>query len=208
MQCVKYLLTNLPLDNQVLIDVKYLHPNMKSKIGASNSLARLTETVWKCLGTSAQEFFEMKPNSNVSELKDQVKLELTAFQLEANVPEIYKDDANKKKQWEQLSYWTHAYALAGIEDEPVEEEYKYRNIDEFWSDMADIKDSTTGAVKYPKLSKLALHCLLVLPHGSSDPERGFSINKNILKVHGYSTKEDTLIALRYKWMFLFSREVI
>ena len=60
--------------------------------------------------------------------------------------------------------------------------------------MADIKDSTTGAVKFPKLSKLALHCLLVLPHGNSDPERGFSINKNILKVHGYSTKEDTLIA--------------
>ena len=66
----------------------------------------------------------MKPNSNVSELKDQVELELTAFQFEANVPETYKDDANKKKQWEQPSYWTHTYALAGIEDKPVEEEYK------------------------------------------------------------------------------------
>ena len=54
--------------------------------------------------------------------------------------------------------------------------------------MADIKDSTSGALKYPKLSKLALHCLLVLRHGNSDPERGFSINKDILK-------EDTLIAL-------------
>ena len=82
-----------------------LHPNMKSKIGASNSLARLMETVWKCLRTSIQEFFEVKLNSSVSELKDQVKLDLTAFQLEANVPEIYKkDDANKKKQWEQPSY--------------------------------------------------------------------------------------------------------
>ena len=39
----------------------------------------------------------------------------------------------------------HPYALPGIEDKPVEEEYKYRNIDEFWYDMADIKDSTTGA---------------------------------------------------------------
>ena len=82
-----------------------LHSNMKSKIGASNSLARLMETVWKCLRTSIQEFFEVKLNSSVSELKDQVKLDLTAFQLEASVPEIYKkDDANKKKQWEQPSY--------------------------------------------------------------------------------------------------------
>ena len=87
--------------------------------------------------------------------------------------------------------------MAGIEDKPVEDEYKYWNIDKFWSDMADIKDSTSGALKYLKLSKLALHCLLVLPHGNSDLERCFSINKNILKVHGYSTKEDTLIALRF-----------
>ena len=87
--------------------------------------------------------------------------------------------------------------FAGIEDKPVEEEYKYQNIAEFWSDMADIKDSTTGALKYPKLSKLALHCLLVLPHGNSDPERGFSLKNNIYKVHDYSTKEDTLIALRF-----------
>ena len=88
-ECVKYLLTNLSLDKEVLIDDKYLHSNMKSKTGASNGLARLTETAWKCLGTSAHEFFEVKLNSSVSELKDQVKLELTAFQLEANVPEIY-----------------------------------------------------------------------------------------------------------------------
>ena len=60
--------------------------------------------------------------------------------------------------------------------------------------MADIKGSTTGTLNYPKLKKLALHCLLVLP-GNSDPERDFSINKNILKVHGYSTKKDTLTAL-------------
>ena len=65
-ECVKYLLINVPLNNQTLIDVKYLHPNMKSKIGAS----------------------KVQPNSNVFELKDQVKLEFSAFQLEANVPEI------------------------------------------------------------------------------------------------------------------------
>ena len=74
-----------------------------------------------------------------SELKDQFKLEVTAFQLEANVPEIYKKgNANKKKQWEQPFYWKHLYALAGTEGKPVEEEYKHQNINEFWFDMADI----------------------------------------------------------------------
>ena len=52
-------------------------------------------------------------------------------------------------------------------------------------------------MKYSKISKLANHCLLILPHGNADPERGFSINKNILKVHGTTLKEDTIIALRF-----------
>ena len=90
-ECVKYLLTNLPLDNQALIVVNYLHPNLKSKIRGSNSLAILMETVWNCLGTSAQELFEMKHHSNISELQNQIKLQLTTFALEASIPEIYKE---------------------------------------------------------------------------------------------------------------------
>ena len=36
-----------------------------------------------------------------------------------------------------------------------------------------------------------------MPHGNADPERGFSINKNMLDVHGSSTKEETIVALRF-----------
>ena len=41
-----------------------------------------------------------------------------------------------------------------------------------------------------------IKCVLSLSHGNITPERGFSINKLILEVHGYSTYEDTLTALR------------
>lgn len=50
-------------------------------------------------------------------------------------------------------------------------------------------------MKYDTLAKLSL-CILALPHGNADPERGFSLNKNILAVHGYSIKEETLEAIR------------
>ena len=33
-------------------------------------------------------------------------------------------------------------------------------------------------------------------HGNSTPERGFSVNKQLLNVHGYSTYEDITIASR------------
>ena len=38
--------------------------------------------------------------------------------------------------------------------------------------------------------------LLLLTHGNADPERGFSLNKNLLAVHGTTTDEQTIIAIR------------
>ena len=58
-------------------------------------------------------------------------------------------------------------------------------------------DPTTGVSNYKNLYTLAVHCVFVIPHGNAEPERGFSINKHLLSIHGNSTKEDTLVALRF-----------
>ena len=51
-------------------------------------------------------------------------------------------------------------------------------------------------MKYNTIAKLSL-CFLILPHGNADPERGFSLNKNVLvAVHGFSIKEETLETIR------------
>ena len=50
-------------------------------------------------------------------------------------------------------------------------------------------------MKYNTIAKLSL-CVLLLPHGNADPERGFSLNKNVLAVHSFSIKEETLDAIR------------
>ena len=51
-------------------------------------------------------------------------------------------------------------------------------------------------MKYIQLFPL-VRCVLSLSHGSSVPERGFSINKILLDAHGHSIKEDTVVALRF-----------
>ena len=48
---------------------------------------------------------------------------------------------------------------------------------------------------YPQLVKLT-QCVLSLSHWNSSPERGFSVNKRLLDVHGYAIYEDKIIALR------------
>ena len=59
-------------------------------------------------------------------------------------------------------------------------------------------DPTTGVSKYKNLYTLAVHCVFVIPHGNAEPERGFFYKQTfLLSIHGSSTKEDTLIALRF-----------
>ena len=56
-------------------------------------------------------------------------------------------------------------------------------------------------MKYNTIAKLSL-CVFLLPHGNADPERGFSLNKNVLAVRGFSIKEETLEVFRMVKDFL------
>lgn len=53
----------------------------------------------------------------------------------------------------------------------------------------------TGQVKYPQLFSLA-NCVLSISNGNNVPERGFSVNKYLPGIHGNSSRDDEIIALR------------
>ena len=60
--------------------------------------------------------------------------------------------------------------------------------------MSNLRDEN-GSLKYNNLWALA-KCIMLLSHGNADPERGFSINKHLLSIHGHSIGEDTIQAIR------------
>ena len=96
---------------------------------------------------------------------------------------------------QQDSYWPRASEECGIDAEPVKPTWsKYRRIDEFWGKVEELDDHF-GAKKYPQLVTL-VKCVLSLSHGNTTPERGFSMNRILLDVHGYRTYDDTIVALR------------
>ena len=82
---------------------KYLHPNMRLRNGLANGISRLTANVWKCLGESAHDIFGVKKSTTVDELTDIIKLELSTFQVDNNLPDMSKKDDNgkKKSQYQQ-----------------------------------------------------------------------------------------------------------
>ena len=64
-----------------------------------------------------------------------------------------------------------------------------KRINDFWEKVDFLRDEKR-CQKDPQLVAL-IKCILSLSHENSTPEKGFSINKLILEVHGYSMHEDT-----------------
>ena len=68
------------------------------------------------------------------------------LQMEKKMPEKLKEEKVSLTTIIRPSYWRNAYLLAGIEEEK-EDQYKFRPTDEFWVDIGEIKDESTGAQK-------------------------------------------------------------
>ena len=85
-----------------------------------------------------------------------------------------------------------AYSQSGIEMQ--ENKTNQKPIDEYRMKVLLATDEQ-GVLKYPTISSVA-KSVLVLSHGNSDSERGFSINKAMLNIYGDRIQGDTLQALR------------
>ena len=106
-----------------------------------------------------------------------------------------EDSATLGKGRQQDSYWARANVECGIDAKlPPAPWSKYQRIDLFWGKVGELVDDF-GAKKYPQLVAL-VKCVLSLSHGNSTLERGFSINKILLEIHGSRTYKDTIVALR------------
>ena len=66
-----------------------------------------------------------------------------------------------------------------------------------------------GIVK-PKYHNLwiLVKCILVFLHGNADPERGFSINKRLIDLHGYNVQEETIEAIRLVKDYLIQTRIV
>lgn len=69
----------------------------------------------------------------------------------------------------------------------------HKGLDCFWNHIGKIRDNQ-GCLKYVKLFAL-VECALFLSHGHSTPERGFSINKQMLEAHEYAIYQETVEAM-------------
>ena len=196
--CSKYLLENLPLDNGVIKSAKCLHPENRHAKNALSDISYLAQKVIKALGDVAmRKTFRLKPDETKYDLIDKIRAQFQVYQMETIEETFYKHvkEGKKHTRTQKNSYWKEAYEIAGITDYACDQnDSSYKRLDDYWVRISELLDEN-GNTKYADLWQL-VKCVMLISHGNADPERGFSINKHMLKIHGSSLGEDTLTAVR------------
>ena len=118
--------------------------------------------------------------------KDQWKLYQCESHGNVTVDEVLPETLKSAKETSKVSYEENALKAFGL-NAPTKLP-KQECIDTCWEKIGSIKDDS-GHLKYLQLFSL-IKCVLSISHGNSIPERGFSINKHLLDIHGNSTQND------------------
>ena len=118
--------------------------------------------------------------------KDQWKLYQCESYGNVTVDEVLPETLKSVKETSKVSYEENAFKAFGL-NIPTKLP-KQERIDTYWEKIGSMKDDS-GHLKYLQLFSL-VKCVLSISHSNSIPERGFSINKHLLDIHGNSTQND------------------
>ena len=79
--CTKYLLNNLPFDNQIIKYAKFFQPSLQQSIAAPNALSGLTLSIAQVLGTDEmRRYFKLGSTAAKFDLCNVLKKEFREYQ--------------------------------------------------------------------------------------------------------------------------------
>ena len=189
-----YLIQNLPFNENLIRHAQYLNPKLRTDVKSTNAISNLALKIGQCFTTALPRVFCLEQHEKVEDLCDKVRNQWRLYQCESEQNLLVEDkpDIDVPENRIRGSYWEDAFKAFDLKipfNIP-----KQQRIDIYWRKVGAIEDES-GKMKYPQLFRL-VKCVLSISHGNSVPERGFSINKHLLSLHGSSIKDETIVALR------------
>lgn len=192
---VTYLQTHLPIGNSTLRDLQYLKYHKRREPQSLPSISRLALSIGNVLGKQVHRYFNVNSEMTVEDICDTIRTQWICYQSD-DIPVEWAVIETPKPMKDSESYWNKVQS-EWIADDPITSEDSTFTtmipIDQYWSKVGAMKEN--GKMKYQQLFAL-VKCCLSISHGNSAPERGFSINKHILQVHGTNISENCLVAIR------------
>ena len=181
--------------NKIFQYAQYFHPQKRNHSMAKNAISNLILKLAKVFEKKSQAVF--KTSATPSEIVNLFRSQWSIYQIEEIPPSMYlaENESSKRESHYQNSYWKYALDYCRLfidEDRPKS---KYVRVDTYWHAVGQMTNED-NVLKYPQLFTLA-KAVSSLSHGNVVPERGFSMNKYFLSVHGNLFKEDTIVALRF-----------
>ena len=189
-----YLIQNLPFNENLIRHAQYLNPKLRTDVKSTNAISNLALKIGQFFTTALPHVFCLEQHEKVEDLCDKVRNQWRLYQCESEQNLLVEDkpDIDVPENRIRGSYWEDAFKAFDLKipfNIP-----KQQCIDIYWRKVGAIEDEL-GKMKYPQLFRL-VKCVLSISHGNSVPERGFSINKHLLSLHGSSIKDETIVALR------------
>jgi len=89
------------------------------------------------------------------------------------------------------------YIKSKYQDSDGNTQIEYHRVDHYWNKVLSLT-TNVGLPKYPTLAKITKN-VLIISHGNSDVERGFSINENILTENRTLLSLSSINGLRSTW---------
>ena len=130
--CTKYLLNNLPFDNQIIKDTRFFQPSLQQSIAAPNAISRLTLSIAQVLGTDEmRRYFKLGSTATKFDHCDVVKKGFREDQT-YKVEDKKDEESHEKKIRLQYSYWKYRYGLLNIEQTTDKSSEHCTKIDDCW----------------------------------------------------------------------------
>ena len=133
----------------------------------------------------------MQPQKNKCDI---IRKEWLSYQLEDISESLYTINSSEPTQLLQPISSDWSYIQNDTTQLGGSKSRNFLRIDQYWSKIGKICDDA-GQYKFKHLASLA-NCALSLSHGNAAPERGFSLNKKLLDIHGTSIQDETITVLR------------
>ena len=194
----EYLKNMIPF-NVFMQNSAFIYPENRNVNGSLVGISNLAQMITSALRIVLTAIFPKKSDLTGEEVTgeevcDTLGKEWRLYQTESIPESAYQSVVEPKiSSRKQNSYWEVAFHLAGVDH--ISKELPICGMEKFVLYLQKL-NSSDGQPKYPFLVSL-FKLVLSISHGIIAPENGFSINKALLDIHGYSLGESTIEPLRF-----------
>ena len=156
----KYLVEHLPLHYPVIEYAQYLHHDMRDSVNSTTAIFNRALKITQVLDGCLNDVFQC--SGSPSDIIDEIRSQWCQYQFEEIPESFYEIECDVSPGVPRpRSYWPHALASCGIEEEASENVPKLRRIDDYWQSVGAMV-KVDGGIQVSSVTEFSKKCFVPL----------------------------------------------